>query len=70
MAEKTYAVTNGAAPGAAARSSAPNAPSKEFESSQVLRPESDLSAFLSGLRFEKRNVLDELPFDLHIGWQS
>jgi hypothetical protein len=42
------------------RSSASNSPSEEFETSQDLSQNSDLSAFLSSLRFEKRNLLAEL----------
>jgi hypothetical protein len=42
----------------------------QAESSQDLSENSALSAFLSSLRFEKRNVLDELPLDLDIGRQS
>jgi hypothetical protein len=52
---------------AAARSSPVNpvsSPSKEFESPLVLPPINDTETFLAGLRFEKRNLLTELPIDL------
>jgi hypothetical protein len=37
---------------------------KGFESPQVVSPITDVTAFLAGLRFEKRKLLDELPLDL------
>jgi len=37
---------------------------KQFESPQVVSPIADVPAFLAGLRFEKRNLLDELPIKL------
>ena len=45
-------------------SSASNSPSKEFESPWAPTLSADLAAFLAGLRFEKRNLLDELPINL------
>jgi len=39
---------------------------KGFESPQVVSPITDVTAFLADLRFEKRNLLDELPLDLVI----
>ena len=41
-----------------------SSPSKEFESPLVEPPIIDIEAFLAGLRFEKRKLLDELPGDL------
>jgi len=52
---------------AAARSSPVNSvssPPKEFESPLVVLPINDVETFLAGLRFEKRNLLAELPSDL------
>ena len=46
------------------RSSALNSSSNEFESSWSGDSRSDLSTFLSGLRCEKRNLLDERTLDL------
>ncbi len=37
---------------------------KQFESPQVDSLISDVQEFLAGLRFEKRNLLDELPINL------
>ena len=48
------------------RSSASDPSSEEFESSKDFDPKSDLSAFLSGLRFEKRNLLAKFPLDLTV----
>jgi hypothetical protein len=48
------------------RSSASNTSSEWFKSSWNPDPKLSLSAFLSGLRFEKRNLLDELPHVLDI----
>ncbi len=48
------------------RYSASNFSSEEFESSWVPAFISDVETFLAGLRFEKRNLLDELPLDLDI----
>jgi len=56
-----------AASSAATRSSPENSvssPSKEFESPLVVPPINDIETFLAGLRFEKRNLLAELPSDL------
>jgi hypothetical protein len=39
-------------------------PSKGFESPLVVPPINDIETFLAGLRFEKRNLLAELPSDL------
>ena len=39
-------------------------PSKEFESPLVVPPISDVTAFLAGLRFEHRDKLADLPFNL------
>jgi len=39
-------------------------PSKEFESPLVVPSINDTETFLAGLRFEKRNLLAELPSDL------
>jgi hypothetical protein len=39
-------------------------PSKEFESPLVVPPINDIETFLTGLRFEKRNLLAGLPSDL------
>ena len=39
-------------------------PSKEFESPLLEPPINDTETFLAGLRFEKRNLLAELPSDL------
>ena len=39
-------------------------PLKEFESSQNLSSNSNLSTFLASLRFEKRNLLDVSPKNL------
>jgi hypothetical protein len=58
-----------AAPRAAARSSpiyGASSDEKGFESPQVVSPITDVTAFLAGLRFETRNLLDELPLDLVI----
>jgi len=49
------------------RSSAPNSPSKELESHCVPASISDVETFLAGIRFEKRNLLDELPINLGMG---
>jgi hypothetical protein len=46
------------------RSSASNSPSEEFESPWAPTSISDVGTFLAGLRFEKRNLLDELPINL------
>jgi hypothetical protein len=46
------------------RSSASNTPQKEFESPKAIDLKSDLSAFLSSLRFEKRNLMAELRLAL------
>ena len=56
-----------AALSAAARSSSANSvssPSKEFESPLVVPSINDIETVLSGLRFEKRNLLDNNPIDL------
>jgi hypothetical protein len=37
---------------------------KKFESPLVVPPINDVDTFLAGLRFEKRNLLAELPSDL------
>jgi hypothetical protein len=37
---------------------------KGFESPQVVSPITNVTAFLSGLRFEHRDKLTELPLDL------
>ena len=37
----------------------------QFESSQVDSPTADVTEFLAGLRFDNRNILDELPISLH-----
>ena len=39
-------------------------PLKEFESPWAPTSISDVETFLSSLRFEKRNLLDELPINL------
>ena len=41
-----------------------SSPETEFESPLVVPSINDIEAFLAGLRFEKRNLLDELPSDL------
>ena len=46
------------------RSSASIPSSNQFESSWVPTSISDVETFLAGLRFEKRNLLDELPGEL------
>ena len=43
------------------RSSASNSPSKEFESPWVPQPNTNVAAFLAGLRFEKRDLLSGHP---------
>ena len=37
---------------------------EEFESSYVLNSEVEVRTFLAGLRFEKRNLLDQLPIQV------
>ena len=41
-----------------------SSPSKEFESPLVEPPINDVETFLTGLRFEIRNLLDKLSSDL------
>jgi len=48
------------------RSSRVSVSSKEFESPWVPQSITNGAAFLAGVRFEKRNVLDELPLDLNM----